>query len=104
MLEIIQIEKERILQIAAKETMDRELIDFVDWQKVAEKTALLCPLELNLVPIYTCWIPTFSSSVATCLRKTKLANAMTKMVVNHLGLTFTKEDLQNVVDLMEPYG
>lgn len=26
------------------------------------------------------------------------------MLVNHLGLTLTKEDLQNVVDLMEPYG
>jgi len=25
-------------------------------------------------------------------------------MVNHLGLTLTKEDLQNVVDLMEPYG
>ena len=29
-----QIERERILKIAAKETMDPELIDFVDWQKV----------------------------------------------------------------------
>ena len=26
------------------------------------------------------------------------------MLVNHLGLTLTKEDLQSVVDLMEPYG
>lgn len=26
------------------------------------------------------------------------------MLVNHLGLTLTKEDLENVVDLMEPYG
>lgn len=26
------------------------------------------------------------------------------MVVNYLGLTLTKEDLQDVVDLMEPYG
>lgn len=26
------------------------------------------------------------------------------MLVDHLGLTLTKEDLQNVVDLMEPYG
>ncbi|PWA63068.1 glutathione peroxidase 5 [Artemisia annua] len=26
-----------------------------------------------------------------------------KMLVNHLGLTLTREDLQNVVDLMEPY-
>ncbi|KAI3698633.1 hypothetical protein L2E82_42328 [Cichorium intybus] len=118
-----QTEREKILQIAAKETMDPELIDFVDWQKVAEKTALLRPLELKLVPMslegsafrtkfldtdellsYTSWIATFSSSVPTWLRKTKLAKTMGKMVVNHLGLTLTKEDLQNVVDLMEPYG
>lgn len=26
------------------------------------------------------------------------------MLVNHLGLTLTKEDLESVVDLMEPYG
>lgn len=26
------------------------------------------------------------------------------MLVNHLGLKLTKEDMQNVVDLMEPYG
>lgn len=29
-----QTERERILKIAAKETMDPELVDFVDWQKV----------------------------------------------------------------------
>lgn len=29
-----QAEREKILQIAAKETMDDELIDFVDWKKV----------------------------------------------------------------------
>ena len=27
-----------------------------------------------------------------------------QVLVNHLGLTLTREDLQNVVDLMEPYG
>ena len=30
-----QAERERILQIAAKESMDPELIEFVDWRKVA---------------------------------------------------------------------
>jgi len=38
------------------------------------------------------------------LRKTKTVKKLNKMLVNHLGLTLTKEDLQNVVDLMEPYG
>lgn len=49
-------------------------------------------------------VQTFSGSVPTWLRKTKLAKSMGKMLVNHLGLTLTREDLQNVVDLMEPYG
>ncbi|KAJ0446515.1 putative peptidase M41, AAA+ ATPase domain, ATPase, AAA-type, core [Helianthus annuus] len=118
-----QAERERILQIAAKETMDPDLVDFVDWQKVAEKTALLRPVELKLVPValegsafrtkfldrdellgYTSFIATFSNSIPSWLRKTKLAKAMSKMLVDHLGLTLTREDLQNVVDLMEPYG
>ncbi|KAI3812339.1 hypothetical protein L1987_17046 [Smallanthus sonchifolius] len=118
-----QAERERILKIAAKETMDPDLIDFVDWHKVAEKTALLRPVELQLVPValegsafrtkfldkdellgYTSLIATFSNSIPTWLRKTKLAKTMSKMLVNHLGLTLTREDLQNVVDLMEPYG
>nr|GEY63787.1 probable inactive ATP-dependent zinc metalloprotease FTSHI 5, chloroplastic [Tanacetum cinerariifolium] len=38
------------------------------------------------------------------LRKIPIAKKMSKMLVNHLGLTLTREDLQNVVDLMEPYG
>jgi hypothetical protein len=38
------------------------------------------------------------------LRQTKIVKKLNKMLVNHLGLTLTKEDLQNVVDLMEPYG
>lgn len=38
------------------------------------------------------------------VRKTKVARKLSKMFVNHLGLTLTKEDLQHVVDLMEPYG
>ncbi|PRQ36909.1 putative P-loop containing nucleoside triphosphate hydrolase [Rosa chinensis] len=46
-----QAEREKILHIAAKETMDNELIDFVDWRKVAEKTALLRHIELKLVPV-----------------------------------------------------
>ena len=33
-----------------------------------------------------------------------MVKKLSKMLVNHLGLTLTKEDLQNVVDLMEPYG
>ncbi|KAF4379841.1 hypothetical protein G4B88_012764 [Cannabis sativa] len=118
-----QAERERILQIAAKESMDTELIDFVDWKKVAEKTALLRPIELKLVPValegsafrskfldtdelmsYCGWFATFSGIIPNWVRRTKLSKMLSKMLVNHLGLTLTKEDLQNVVDLMEPYG
>ncbi|KAJ7973529.1 ATP-dependent zinc metalloprotease FtsH [Quillaja saponaria] len=118
-----QAEREKILWVAAKETMDDELIDYVDWKKVAEKTALLRPIELKLVPValegsafrskfldtdelmsYCSNFATFSSLIPRWVRKTKVMNKISKALVNHLGLTLTKEDLQNVVDLMEPYG
>lgn len=38
------------------------------------------------------------------VRQTKVARHISRMVVNHLGLMLTEEDMQNVVDLMEPYG
>ncbi|GKV07084.1 hypothetical protein SLEP1_g18890 [Rubroshorea leprosula] len=118
-----QIEREKILHIAAKETMDEELTDLVDWKKVAEKTTLLRPIELKLVPValessafrsklldtdelmsYCSWFATFSNIIPNWVRKTKIAKKISKLLVNHLGLTLTKEDLQNVVDVMEPYG
>ncbi|KAL8157828.1 hypothetical protein AgCh_002513 [Apium graveolens] len=118
-----QAEREKILLTAAKETMDDGIIDYVDWSKVAEKTSILRPAELKLVPValegsayrskfldtdelmtYTSWFATFSSSVPEWVRKTKIMKSISKMLVNHLGLTLTKEDLQNVVELMEPYG
>ncbi|KAI5398282.1 probable inactive ATP-dependent zinc metalloprotease FTSHI 5, chloroplastic [Lathyrus oleraceus] len=118
-----QAERENILYSAAKETMDDQLIDYVDWKKVAEKTSLLRPTELKLVPValegsafrskvldtdelmsYCSFFATFSSVMPQWLRKTKIVKKVNKMLVNHLGLTLAKEDLQNVVDLMEPYG
>ncbi|XP_012839642.1 PREDICTED: uncharacterized protein LOC105960020 [Erythranthe guttata] len=118
-----QTEREKILRNSAKETMDENLIDFVDWRKVAEKTSLLRPIELKLVPLslegsafrrkfvdmdelmsYCSWFATFSDLVPSWVRKTKTSKQISKMLVNHLGLTLTKEDLQDVVDLMEPYG
>ncbi|XP_015576554.1 probable inactive ATP-dependent zinc metalloprotease FTSHI 5, chloroplastic [Ricinus communis] len=118
-----QAEREKILLNSAKETMDEYLIDFVDWKKVAEKTALLRPVELKLVPAclegsafrskfvdadelmsYCSWFATFNAIFPKWIRKTKIAKKMSRMLVNHLGLELTKEDLQSVVDLMEPYG
>ncbi|KAF8401371.1 hypothetical protein HHK36_012307 [Tetracentron sinense] len=118
-----QMERENILRIAAKETMDDELSDFVDWKTVAEKTALLRPIELKLVPLalegsafrskfldtdelmnYCGWFATFSNNVPRWVRETKIVKAVSKWMVNHLGLTLTRKDLHNVVDLMEPYG
>ncbi|XP_057426708.1 probable inactive ATP-dependent zinc metalloprotease FTSHI 5, chloroplastic [Lotus japonicus] len=118
-----QAEREKILYLAAKETMDDQLIDYVDWKKVAEKTSLLRPIELKLVPLalegsafrskvldtdelmsYCGFFATFSSWIPPWLRKTKIMKKLSEVWVNHLGLTLSKEDLQNVVDLMEPYG
>ncbi|KAJ8421422.1 hypothetical protein Cgig2_030837 [Carnegiea gigantea] len=118
-----QEEREKILQIAARETMDPDLIDFVDWEKVAGKTALLRPIDLKVVPValegsafrnkfldtdelisYCGWYATFSGAIPNWLRKTEVARKISNLLVNHLGLTLMKEDLENVVDLMEPYG
>ncbi|XP_015875583.2 probable inactive ATP-dependent zinc metalloprotease FTSHI 5, chloroplastic isoform X1 [Ziziphus jujuba] len=118
-----QVERENILRMSAKATMDNDLIDFVDWKKVAEKTALLRPTELKLVPValegaafrskfldtdelmsYCGWFATFSGVIPKWVRRTNIAKKLSSIVVNHLGLTLTKEDLNNVVDLMEPYG
>ncbi|XP_011621119.1 probable inactive ATP-dependent zinc metalloprotease FTSHI 5, chloroplastic isoform X1 [Amborella trichopoda] len=118
-----QVEREKILHLAAKDTMDHDLIDFVDWKKVAEKTSLLRPMELKLVPMaleanafrnkvldadelmtYVSWIATFSGIIPQWLRTTKPLRWMSRWLVNHLGLVLTKEDIQSVVYLMEPYG
>ncbi|MBA0742364.1 hypothetical protein Gogos_015430 [Gossypium gossypioides] len=53
---------------------------------------------------YCSWFATFSSMIPKWLRKTKIVKQISQMLVNHLGLNLTKDDLQNVVDLMEPYG
>lgn len=118
-----QIEREKILLLAAKETMEPDLMDFVDWTKVAEKTALLRPIELKLVPValegsafrnkfldaeelmgYCSWFATFSKLIPMWLRGTKLFKSISSSLVNHLGLNLTREDMESVVDLMEPYG
>ncbi|CAA6654379.1 unnamed protein product [Spirodela intermedia] len=118
-----QMEREKILQLSARETMDEELVGFVDWRKVAEKTALLRPVELQLVPLalegsafrnkfldtdelmsYCGWFASLSSNVPRWLRDVPPIKEFSRCLVNHLGLGLTKEDMQSVVDLMEPYG
>ncbi|GAB2287182.1 hypothetical protein Dimus_021566 [Dionaea muscipula] len=118
-----QREREKILQIAARETMDPELVDFVDWRKVAAKTDLLGPIELKHIPMaleanafrskfldadelmsYCSWFAALSGAFPKWLRESKPGRRMSNFLVNHLGLTLTKEDLESVVDLMEPYG
>ncbi|MFQ6624245.1 hypothetical protein Gotur_004015, partial [Gossypium turneri] len=90
---------------------------------VVEKTALLRPIELKLVPValegsafrskfldtdelisYCSWFAVRNDSYFFFMRKTKIVKQISQMLVNHLGLNLTKDDLQNMVDLMEPYG
>ncbi|XP_078439024.1 ftsH extracellular protease family [Wolffia australiana] len=118
-----QMEREKILKISARETMDEQLIGFVDWKKVAEKTALLRPVELQLVPLalegaafrnkvldtdelmsYCGWFASLSRNFPKWLRDIPPIKGVSRWLVNHLGLGLTKEDIQSVVDLMEPYG
>lgn len=49
-------------------------------------------------------IQTFRRRIPKWLRKSKIVKKASKVLVNHLGLTLSREDLQNVVDLMEPHG
>lgn len=58
----------------------------------------------NQLNIILTFFQTFSGFIPGLVRKTKIVKRLSRMLVNHLGLTLTKEDLQNVVDLMEPYG
>ncbi|KAL9303714.1 hypothetical protein ACSQ67_020977 [Phaseolus vulgaris] len=60
--------------------------------------------RVGLFTVATASLETFSSMIPSWLRKTKSFNKFSKAMVNHLGLTLRKEDLQNVVDLMEPYS
>ncbi|KMZ75813.1 hypothetical protein ZOSMA_10G00810 [Zostera marina] len=118
-----QLEREKILRIAAEDTMDKNFIEFVNWTKVAEKTSLLRPIELRLVPMslegtafrnkfldvdelmtYCEWFATFSNSIPDWMKRSPPGKMLSEWLVNHLGLTLTREDLESVVDLMEPYG
>ncbi|KAK1292649.1 hypothetical protein QJS10_CPB17g01142 [Acorus calamus] len=118
-----QTERERILLMAAKENMSSELIDFVDWEKVSEKMALMRPTELRHVPLalegsafnhkfldtdelmsYCGWFASLSNNIPGWLRRTKPMRMISTWLVNHLGLALTRDDMQSVVDLMEPYG
>ncbi|CAN6469160.1 unnamed protein product [Victoria cruziana] len=118
-----QLEREKILYTAAKDSMDEQLVDYVDWKKVAEKTALLRPIELKVVPMsleaaafrnkvvdadelmnYCCWFMGLRHFIPDWFRRIAIMKSASRWLVNHLGLTLTKEDLESVVDLMEPYG
>ncbi|KAG5232698.1 inactive ATP-dependent zinc metalloprotease FTSHI [Salix suchowensis] len=81
--------------------MDGDLIDFVDWRKVAEKTALLRPVELKLVPVALEDFQQFGSRLGSENQNCKEDEQDDG---ESFGTTLSKEDLQNVVDLMEPYG
>ncbi|MFQ6627003.1 hypothetical protein Gotur_004732, partial [Gossypium turneri] len=90
---------------------------------VAEKTTLLRPIELKLVPValegsafrskflytdelmsYCSWFAVGNDSYFYFMHDPKIVKQISQMLVNHLGLNLTKDDLQNMVDLMEPYG
>lgn len=117
------IEREMILRTAARDNMDPEFVEFVDWKKVEEKTRLLPATNLDTVPMaleanalrskfididelicYTSWFSTLGGAIPTWLRMSKLGRWMSNMLINHLGLTLEKEDVQYVIDHMDPYG
>eukprot|EP01018_Ginkgo_biloba_P009872 Gb_28496 [translate_table: standard] len=116
-------ERELMLRFAAKGTMHGDLVDFVDWQKVAEKTAGLTPAQLKFVPqslecsafttkycddeelfgIYG-WLATIGRITPHWLKYSKWMKMIDEGLIDHLCLRLTKEDIESTVELMEPYG
>lgn len=50
------------------------------------------------------FVQTFSNLIPVWIRGTKLFKNISTQLTDHLGLTLTRDDMQSVVDLMEPYG
>lgn len=116
-------EREMILQSAAMTTMHGDLVDLVDWKKVAKKTVGLNPAQLKFVPqslessafhrkicddeelfsIYG-WLATIDNIAPPWLKDSKLMKKLYEGLVDHLGLRLTEEDMESTVELMEPYG
>ncbi|CAI9271285.1 unnamed protein product [Lactuca saligna] len=69
--------------------MDPELIDFVDWQKVAEKMAFLRPVEVKLVPV----------SLEGIAFRTKVLN--TDELMNYTSLIAT---ISQILVVVFPHG
>lgn len=63
-----EMERERILHNAAEETMDRELIDLVDWRKVILSAKLLiCASDyMGLPTVYFLHLQSFDGSSIFC--------------------------------------
>ncbi|KAL3728221.1 hypothetical protein ACJRO7_032896 [Eucalyptus globulus] len=100
-------------------TRSLKQIDGASWLR---RLRFLRPMGLKLVPValegsafpskfvdadelmtYCSWFA-LSNMVPKWIRQTKVVRQISRMLVNHLGLTLTEEDSQNVVDLIEPYG
>nr|CAD1838799.1 unnamed protein product [Ananas comosus var. bracteatus] len=70
----------------------------------AEKKEVVCNESYAIIEFLNSVPGDFSSTIPKWLRRTPIAKKISKHIVNHLGLTLTREDMQQVVDLMEPYG
>lgn len=116
-------EREMILRSAALTTMHGDVVNFVDWKKVAKKTMGLTPAQLKFIPqslessafhrkicddeelfsIYG-WLATINSITPRWLKHSEGMKKLDQGLVDHLGLRLTEEDMESTIELMEPYG
>ncbi|KAJ7537789.1 hypothetical protein O6H91_11G022100 [Diphasiastrum complanatum] len=116
-------EREQILKKVAEETMDKMLVNHVNWAVVAEKTAGLAPSQLKYVPqalesnaltgkitdeeelfsVYG-WLATVNSITPKWIQKLSWVQNWEKGLIDWLGLKVTKGDLEMAVETMDAYG
>ncbi|CAM6088523.1 unnamed protein product [Calypogeia fissa] len=116
-------EREQILRQAAHKTMDADLVDYVDWAKVAEKTAGLTPAHLKYVPeglegnavsfkiadeeelfFIFGWLAALNKGSPKWLKESKFTKRYNRMLIDWLGLRVTKEDMEDAVEYLDVFG
>lgn len=118
-----KLERETILRRSAKESMDDDLIELVDWKEMARKTAGMTPQQLKEVPRglestfvswkYTDdeelfnvfkWIVRLNKITPDWLAKSKWMYSWKSRLRDSLGLKVKKEDVEAAVACIDVFN
>ncbi|KAL3693910.1 hypothetical protein R1sor_007561 [Riccia sorocarpa] len=116
-------EREQMLRQIALSSMDPHLVEYVDWGRVAEKTAGLTPAHLKHVPqgleanavsnkivddeeLFSIfgWLTLVSKIAPRWFIDSKWYKKYNDNLLDWLGLRVTKEDILNAVESLDVYG